>query len=95
MAKKNLCQKSNKLKDVGTIWLAIFVLTIAALISLIFALFRKDGNIFEQRQWENDDSIGLGRGFIVAIITVILSLLASSYGFWRQCLDTSKFGDTF
>ena len=70
--------------------------SIAAMISLVSALSH-DGefSFFRQGQWENDNQIALGRGYIVALCSVVLTLLGSSYGFWKECFDTSTAGDLF
>eukprot|EP00551_Chaetoceros_affinis_P020113 CAMPEP_0203735158 /NCGR_PEP_ID=MMETSP0092-20131115/31793_1 /ASSEMBLY_ACC=CAM_ASM_001090 /TAXON_ID=426623 /ORGANISM="Chaetoceros affinis, Strain CCMP159" /LENGTH=165 /DNA_ID=CAMNT_0050619637 /DNA_START=22 /DNA_END=519 /DNA_ORIENTATION=+ len=96
MGKKYCNNDRAKFRSLGAIWAAIFAFSIGAMISLMFALF---GNgefaFFEERQWQNENQIALGRGYIVAIFTVILTLLGSSYGFWKECFDTSTAGDVF
>jgi hypothetical protein len=53
-------------------------------------------SFFQGDQWENnDDTLSLPRGYLIAILTVGLSLVTSSFGFWRECCIKDKFDDLF
>ncbi len=80
---------SRKSKSLGNFWIAILVFTVAALVSLIFAIVQNEVMFFEEAEWDNNDSIALNRGYFIGLGTVVLSLLTSSYGYWRQCLTSS------
>jgi hypothetical protein len=79
---------SRKSKTLGLTWIGIFVFTIAAFISLIFALIQNDVVFLEKGEWENDDTAAKPRIYFIAVLTMVFCLLSSSYGSWRQCLSS-------
>ncbi len=85
---------SQTIATLGYIWNTIFFFTIILSISLIFSLVQNEILFFEDGSWENNDSIALNRGYFMAIITTLLTVVTSSYGLWRQCLP-SKLVATF
>jgi len=81
---------SRKTKSLGHFWIAILLFTLAALITIIFAIVQNEVMFFEGAEWDNNDSIALTRAYFIGLWTVVLSLLTSTYGFWRQCLSSSS-----
>lgn len=72
-------------------WIGILLVTIIASISLVVALIQQDMIFFEDGAWENaGECIAAPRAYILALWTMIISLVVGSYGFWRSCLNTTK-----
>lgn len=90
-SKNTTTMASTKKKDIGRLWITIFIFSIAACISFIFAVFQNEIRFFEDGTWANDgDSIALNRAYLVALLVIVSTLAASSYGFWRQCIPSNS-----
>lgn len=70
--------------NLGKLWIGIFITSICAFTSLIYAVIQNEVVFFEDVAWDNEDSVALPRAYTIAFMTASLSLLTSSYGFWRQ-----------
>lgn len=81
--------RTSKPLGLGYLWIGIFSASICAFTALVFAIVQNEVVFFEDAAWDNADSIALSRAFIIALMTAILSLLTSSYGFWRQYLPSN------
>lgn len=80
---------SKTLKSVGHIWMVIFILSIVSFITVLLALFQNEVEFFGEAVWQNNDNIGLGRGYFIVLTTSVLTLLTSSYGHWRACVPAA------
>ena len=81
--------RTSKPLGLGYLWIGIFAASISAFTALVFAIVQNEVVFFEDAAWDNADSIALSRAYTIALITATLSLLTSSYGFWRQYLPSN------
>ena len=87
-SKQEQANMDSKLKSIKFSWMFIFFCSIAAAVSLIFVLYQREVFFLDKEEWENDDDVALVRACFIAILTIVISLLSSSYGFWRGCITS-------